>query len=789
MAQMSPSPRRPVWTDAALACASGVTVFSVYLATVYPGLVPIGDAAKFSFVGRVLGTPHAPGYPLWVILSHLFSYVPWGTLAYRMNVFSALLGAGAVAATYALARRLGVERPAAVAVALALGFGQAFWATSLYPKAYTLNALLAALGVGLLLRWSDDRRESTFLLAVAVFAASAGNHLTVVALVPALVLFAMLTDARTVLRPRLLAVAGAIVLAGLAQYLLILVRTLQGAPFLEARARNLGELWQVMTARRWAHEIGAHSPGEVVTERLPLLFDVVWTELGALGLPLVAVGVAALITRQPRRAALICLGALGVVLLTASMGSEEDRGFLLPAFVLLWVIAGAGIQWLVDLGRRHGRVVARVAVVVFVVALPVGQLAANYVVNDHHAETFETEYFDALFADLPERTAIVRDDYHHNMMVTYKLLGEDAARGREVRLVHASDRESVEALRARGYEVLAFRSSRDRLSEFGFAFSPYVPPDPDRARVLARREIFRVEAVPICREVGNLGWTDISEVARPKGRLSIRIDNYRPFDASATFYAASERPLAPALVGSRGSGTPSLVVESFAHADAEAMHRLLGRSAQDGVTLPKAAGHASYVTRAEVRVNDRGEHAVFGLDFGANVTWLQVSARVDQDTPHRASVCTHPLAGTAGWDSDSYPLRVAPDSHNVQFDSGWHAIERAADGQMWRWTSSRAVLIVPVDTPGDAVILIHGEPFGGHAESTALALEVNGHRLETRDPPSPAVYPFAVPASVLRTGLNEIAIEVSGAARPADSGAKDTRLLGLQVTSIELVPH
>lgn len=770
-----------------LALMAGAAAFAVYLATIYPGLMPIGDAAKFSFVGRVLGTPHPPGYPLWVMVSHVFGYVPWGTLAYRMNVLSALFAAGAVVATFAIARRLGAGRVAAAAAAVSLGFGQSFWATALYPKGYTLNAFLVGIGTLLLLRWSESRQRSDFLWAVAVFALGVGNHLTIIALVPALVAFAVFTDRRTVLKPGMLAASAALVLAGLAQYLFILIRTLQGAPFLEARARTLGELWAVMTARRWAHEIGAYSPSAVVTDRLPVVFDLVRTELGPLGLVLAGVGLGVLALRQPRRALLFGGGALGVVLLTASMSSQEDRGFLLSAFVLLWAMASAGMQWLVDAGRKRGRVWSAVAVAAVAIVLPVVQLRDNYTRNDHHADWFETVYYDALFADLPARTAFVRDDYHYDMMLVYKLLGEDAARGREVHLVPASDRASVEALRGQGYEVLAFRAGRDRLAEFGFSFAPYEPSDPERARVLRLREVFRVEAVPACREIGNTGWRDVSEVAQPKGRLSIRIDNYRAFDAGVTFYAAADRPLQPALVGSRGQGVPSMTVDTFVRDDADARIRLRRQAANDGVQLSAAMTDAPYVVRAAARVNDGGEQAVFGLDLGPGVSRLMASAVVDQDTPHRAALCTHALAGTQGWSADARPLKILPDSHGVQFEHGWHAIERRDDRPAWRWTTDRAALVVPIDQARDTTVIVHGEPFGG-SKAVTLRLLANGRPLEAAAGVSASTgYVWSLPASAMRPGLNELVLEVNGAATPASlTGGNDHRLLGMQVTSIEL---
>ena len=68
-----------------VAALAGLFAFVIYVRTLYPGLVPRGDSPKFQFVGRIWGTPHNPGYPLYVVVSHYFSLVPIGTLAYRIN--------------------------------------------------------------------------------------------------------------------------------------------------------------------------------------------------------------------------------------------------------------------------------------------------------------------------------------------------------------------------------------------------------------------------------------------------------------------------------------------------------------------------------------------------------------------------------------------------------------------------------------------------------------------------------------------------------------------------------
>ena len=120
MTDVRPTPFLHRSADRILALSAALLSLAVYLITIYPGLFGLGDAAKFAFVGKILGTPHAPGYPLYVMVSHLFSYIPLGTLAYRMNVLSALLGAVAVAILYSAGRVLGFERPVALATSLAL---------------------------------------------------------------------------------------------------------------------------------------------------------------------------------------------------------------------------------------------------------------------------------------------------------------------------------------------------------------------------------------------------------------------------------------------------------------------------------------------------------------------------------------------------------------------------------------------------------------------------------------------------------------------------------------------
>ncbi len=463
----APTPVAPSrWLERALALAAALLTFEVYLLTIYPGLFGMGDAAKFSFVGKVLGTPHAPGYPMYVMVSHLFSYVPIGNLAFRMNVLSAVLAAVAVYLMYFAARAIGSRPAVALSAALALGLGRSFWSKAQYAKGYTLTAALVCAGILLLLRWSQSGRRSHFYGAIAVFAISVGNHLIIVALVPALVLHALLTNARLALSPRTLLFSAALLTVGFAQYSLILVRTWQHAPFLEAKAATLAQLVDVVTARRYAYEIGAYQLGDAVRTRLPIVAGLVQRELTWPGLVLVAIGVVAL-ARQRGRDAVLCFGgAAGVIALTVNMSSDEDEGFLLSAFVLLWLLAAAGMEAIWRARRRFNAVALLVTI-----GVPASLVAGNYAANDHHRRTFEIRYFNALFEMFPDKSVIVRDQYATNMMIDYKLIGENAAAGRDITMVVPVP-EKVAAIKKRGYRVFVFDEARRELAKYDFRVKP-----------------------------------------------------------------------------------------------------------------------------------------------------------------------------------------------------------------------------------------------------------------------------------------------------------------------------
>jgi 4-amino-4-deoxy-L-arabinose transferase-like glycosyltransferase len=437
----------------------------------YPGLGGGGDAAKFRYLGHVLGTAHPPGYPLYVMLSSAFSNLPFATLAYRINLLSAVCGALTAGATYLSVRSLGGRRAAAVAAALGLAFGRLMWSKAVVAEVYALGACLTAATTVVLLRWRATGRASALLLAVAFASLGFGNHLTIAFAVPAFVAFALLNDARSCLRPRILAASAAIVALGISQYLYIVVRTYQNAPALESKATNLSELWDVLTARRYATDIFSFTWTQLFTERVPALAAMFRQELTLAGLLLLAAGVIWMVRARWKELGLLVLGALGIVVVTLNVWADSE-GFVVPAFVFVWPLVGLGFEAtfrIVD--RIRVRAVAAAIVVVIASAVPAALVASNLAFNNHSRRVFEDVYFGSLFAGMAPKTVVTAEEYSIDQVVLYELLGAEVGRGRDLRWLPLDVSQVKDAI-GRGYGVVTFSAGKKLLEGHGLVFEP-----------------------------------------------------------------------------------------------------------------------------------------------------------------------------------------------------------------------------------------------------------------------------------------------------------------------------
>lgn len=198
----------------------------LYASTLYEGLggwINYGDSAKWQLLWAVNGTPHPTGYPLYLVLSgwaqQLFVILPE---LQRLDLLSAIFGAGALALSYQAWYRL-FPRPWSVLLAVcASGTAFTYWSQSTEPEVYTLHAFLLAASHLLLVNFALDRRRRDLYLVCPVIALSFGNHLMMITVLPAAAYLVWQTD-RTVFADLRLWVWGLLcAVLGASQYLYLL---------------------------------------------------------------------------------------------------------------------------------------------------------------------------------------------------------------------------------------------------------------------------------------------------------------------------------------------------------------------------------------------------------------------------------------------------------------------------------------------------------------------------------------------------------------------------------------
>lgn len=117
------------------------------------------DTTKFDYLGLVLGTAHPPGYPLYTMLNAAFvRIVPWGSVAFRANLLSAIFAILTCLVAVLIFIKLGVRPVIAAGGATALGLIPQLWHFALVAEVYTLSILFVALVLACLIAYERTGR-------------------------------------------------------------------------------------------------------------------------------------------------------------------------------------------------------------------------------------------------------------------------------------------------------------------------------------------------------------------------------------------------------------------------------------------------------------------------------------------------------------------------------------------------------------------------------------------------------------------------------------------------------
>jgi hypothetical protein len=217
----SPVDLRPSYRAAAI---TALAVLALYVLTLAP-TTAMWDASEYITAAYTLGIPHPPGNPLFVLLGRVASLLPFGGVAYRVNLLAAVCSALAAGIWFLVAERVlaqwiavgWVRRVGSVLAAVLSATAFTVWNQSVVnEKVYTVSLAFFAVVSWLTVLWCDDpdgRRADRILLLIAyLIGLGYTNHPAGFLVGPAVATAVLVRRPRTLLRWRL--IAGAVVALG-----------------------------------------------------------------------------------------------------------------------------------------------------------------------------------------------------------------------------------------------------------------------------------------------------------------------------------------------------------------------------------------------------------------------------------------------------------------------------------------------------------------------------------------------------------------------------------------------
>lgn len=328
----------------------------LYILTLSPDILP-ADSGEFQVVVPLLGVAHPPGFSLYILLGKLFiSILPFGTAAYRLNLFSAFTSALCLVFVNLAVRRMltatgktgWATRLPGLLVAILLGVSTTFWSQATTANIRSLMALLTAVVVYALVGYRLAPTPNRMAFLAGALSLAVIHHLSIafIASVFGIAIF-FLGDVRKFG----LKDWGKIVLAGLIPLLVLVylpIRGAAGAYLAPPGLTTVSGFLQHVLGLGFGGDFFYFAQWAALPDRLAILFNIFEFQFNDFAIGLLFLGLVLSFFKDWKLALAMTL-AFGVhCFIAITYRAPQTVEYLLPAYVLLVVAAGIGLGWISD---------------------------------------------------------------------------------------------------------------------------------------------------------------------------------------------------------------------------------------------------------------------------------------------------------------------------------------------------------------------------------------------------------------------------------------------------------
>lgn len=353
--------------DFYLSLVLALIALTVYVRTLTPGVLD-GDSGEWQYMANILGVPHSTGYPLYILLAKLVTWLPLGNPAWRVNLFSALCAALTIPFVYFLCLRVSKSRAASVLAALFFAFMPTLWASATIAEVYALNTLLIAITLWFAIRFFDTGRITHAYLMALGFGLALANHRVAFFIAPALLLVVWLKH--SVLNIRNVALGLLIFLLPILLYAYIPLRASQllatqsaenWAVYPRAEAIVNGKVTayynptpqgfiNLVTALDNRNKLGfADANGDNQTNaRFENAWNLLREQIDPFGIVLALAGIVILFRRERTLTFVLLVAGGCVAAISIVLRAESTRFYFSGAYLVLLLFLATAMGWVLD---------------------------------------------------------------------------------------------------------------------------------------------------------------------------------------------------------------------------------------------------------------------------------------------------------------------------------------------------------------------------------------------------------------------------------------------------------
>ena len=310
----------------------------VYWLTLSPTINSF-DSAELITGAYSLGIIHAPGYPLYLLIAHLATRLPWGEIPLNVNLLSAIFSSLAATVIFFASWRLSRSIWSSVLAAMLLAFSRLFWSQAVIAEVYALNAFLIACVVLMAIIWYEQPSRRNLIGLAFIVGLSLTHHPSSMLLLPGLVVLVLLRASEARLTWRKAWPVLPAMMVPLLLYLYLPLRSAAGPPldyvgdyFNVNLASIEGLLWMV-SGRMFAEELFGRPILEGLSQ-LVFLSRQLWLNLVGGGLVLALYGLVSL--RRRIGLAFFLGGSAALIVTFFAFYDVVDSALMIhPALVLL----------------------------------------------------------------------------------------------------------------------------------------------------------------------------------------------------------------------------------------------------------------------------------------------------------------------------------------------------------------------------------------------------------------------------------------------------------------------